>query len=250
MKRILHFENRRLWAGRYLQVLLMVMCAIAALGAFFVVAFSQTDMQAPGVFAYYNAFAQLSFPMVGSCLAFYYGKDYSNGSLAFCEQIDMSEQQIVLSRVLIFEGYLGMISAILLCPFLMADGNGETPIALYALMSVFLMLTVCNLSAATIGVALRDSLKAIVSTFLLFGAMSLVNYFCYGLGSQADSSSLTSFAVGEYLGMPTSNAPQIASAGLGNLATVLGPLVSVVWCILMYVLLHAMLSHRTIAHCE
>ena len=157
----------------------MVMCAIAALGAFFVVAFSQTDMQAPGVFAYYNAFAQLSFPMVGSCLAFYYGKDYSNGSLAFCEQINMPEQQIVFSRVLIFEIYLGILSVILLCPFLMADGNGETPIALYALASVFLMLTVCNLSAATMGVVLRDSLKAIVSTFLLFGALQDVLFYMW-----------------------------------------------------------------------
>ena len=226
------------------------MCAIAALGAFFVVAFSQTDMQAPGVFAYYNAFAQLSFPMVGSCLAFYYGKDYSNGSLAFCEQINMPEQQIVFSRVLIFEIYLGILSVILLCPFLMADGNGETPIALYALASVFLMLTVCNLSAATMGVVLRDSLKAIVSTFLLFGAMSLVNYFCYGLGSQADSSSLTSFAVGELLGMPTSNASQIVSVGLGNLATALGPLISMAWCIVISLLLRAVLSHRIIARSE
>ena len=86
---MLKFEFRRLYRSRFLLILALLIGGAAVAGLGMSVVFSEhADIKNSGgaIMSFYNSFAQLSFPILGACHAYYFAKELNQIGRASCRE--------------------------------------------------------------------------------------------------------------------------------------------------------------------
>lgn len=247
---MLKFEFRRLYRSRFLLILALLIGGAAVAGLGMSVVFSEhADIKNSGgaIMSFYNSFAQLSFPILGACYAYYFAKDFENGTYDFCRQAGFGLTRVIRTRLTTLLGVSLALVAVMYVVYVVVDGHVTLEFASFVFVAVALMIVFTVMSAAFIGVVFARSLWATLAMPVIWVVLSFVNFFGYGLTNQADTASFTSYVAAEMVGgIHSINYRSIDTLGIDlvswGVPIALG--LFMVWISLSCLGLHLALAHR------
>ena len=175
---MLKFEFRRLYRSRFLLILALLIGGAAVAGLGMSVVFSEhADIKNSGgaIMSFYNSFAQLSFPILGACYAYYFAKDFENGTYDFCRQAGFGLTRVIRTRLTTLLGVSLALVAVMYVVYVVVDGHVTLEFASFVFVAVALMIVFTVMSAAFIGVVFARSLWATLAMPVIWVVLSFVN---------------------------------------------------------------------------
>lgn len=247
---MLKFELRRLYRSKFLLILALLIGGAAAVGLGMSVVFSEhANIQNSGgpIMSFYNSFAQLSFPILGVCYAYYFAKDFENGTYDFCRQAGFGLTRIIRTRLKVLLGFSLVLLTAVYMVYLVEDDRATPQFVLFVFVTVALMIVFTAVSAAFIGVAFARPLWATLAMPVIWVVLSFVNFFGYGLTNQADTASFTSYVAAEMVGgIHSINYESLGVLGI-NFAIWGVPIaigLALIWIVLACLGLHVAMRYR------